>query len=200
MFWERQAPRIHAEWGNSRHDIGVVGRILERYRPASVLDIGCGTGRLFNLYRAHGVREITGVDIAAAALERARSEHPDIATTQVRLQDANFQHVFDLVVSNRVLQHIPPTDIDSVVEKLCASAHFVYLNELSDTDGDPQDHSMVRYDYQRLFGAHGWRMLERGEIGTQTYMLLASPTTSVRPICSALMFGHALLAVVSFAA
>jgi SAM-dependent methyltransferase len=176
LFWERQAPSIYAKWGKSRHDVGVVGRILETYRPASVLDVGCGTGRLFDLYRAQGVREIAGVDIAAAALARAHREHPDISTTQVPLQRAEFPRRFDLIVSNRVLQHIPRTDIDSVVQKLTAAARFIYLNELSDSDGVPDDCSMVRHDYQALFGVHGWRTLERGQIGTQTYLLLAAPT------------------------
>ncbi|MEU9476827.1 class I SAM-dependent methyltransferase [Streptomyces sp. NPDC048191] len=65
----------------------------------SVLDIGCGTGRLLRQARAEGHRgRLTGLDPAAAMLVQARRVRPDVewvlGDTQVRL----WQREFDLVV------------------------------------------------------------------------------------------------------
>jgi SAM-dependent methyltransferase len=176
MFWDRQAPVIHARWGHSREDAGVIARILDICHPTSVLDIGCGTGRLFDIYRDRGVREIQGVDISATALARARIAHPDVPTVHTSLQQADFDRPFDLIVSNRVLQHVSRQEIAAVVHKLCACGRFVYLNELSASDGVPEDFWMVQHDYEQLFNARGWRLLERDFIGTQTYMLFQAGT------------------------
>jgi SAM-dependent methyltransferase len=179
-FWERQARTIHARWGKSREDVAVVGRILETYRPASVLDIGCGTGRLFGTYRQHGVQDITGIDISATALALARREYPDVATVHGPLQTLALPRHFDLILSNRVLQHIPRTDIGMVVERLCAASDRVYVNELSASDGVPEDTFMSKHDYEALFCAHGWQTAERGHIGQQTYLVLERSPAAVR--------------------
>lgn len=194
-FWERQAGVVHARWGRSREDNEVVGRILGTYRPASVLDIGCGTGRLFDVYRQCGVQDIMGVDISAAALEWAHREHPDVATVHLPLQQAAFVRPFDLIISNRVLQHIPRCDIGLVVEKLCTVGQFVYVNELSASDGVPEDCFMVKHDYETLFRAHGWQMSERGHIGRQTYLVFqATPQMGLTKAgADAIGFADALL-------
>lgn len=45
---------------------------------ASVLDVGCGTGRLFELLRAQGYRgDYLGIDLAPSAIKLARQRFPD---------------------------------------------------------------------------------------------------------------------------
>jgi SAM-dependent methyltransferase len=54
-------------------------RLLERVgtvrwdRVERAADLGCGTGRAGTWFRAHGVREIHGVDLTPEMLERARA-------------------------------------------------------------------------------------------------------------------------------
>lgn len=76
---------------------------LAQARPARVLDVGCGDGRLVSLYAAP---EVVCVDSSAAAVEATAARGLD-----ARLADATglpFQDgTFDVVTANHVLYHLP---------------------------------------------------------------------------------------------
>ena len=53
------------EWqGDSaeRSARAVVPLVLERLRPSSVVDVGCGSGAWLKVFRDHGVVDVVGVD------------------------------------------------------------------------------------------------------------------------------------------
>lgn len=62
--------------------------------PQRILDIGCGTGRTTAYLNIMG-HKVTGIDIAALMIEKARTIHPDIDyrvmdATQLDFQDRSF--------------------------------------------------------------------------------------------------------------
>jgi 2-polyprenyl-3-methyl-5-hydroxy-6-metoxy-1,4-benzoquinol methylase len=178
-FWENQAGYIHERWGAGDWDVPVLDRIIQTYRPGSILDIGCGSGRLFGLYLQHGISNILGVDISEEALRLARERYPNVVTRLGRLEDTvRPTEAFDLMISNRVLQHVPTRSIAQVVQQLCSVGRLIYINELSASDNESEEFSMVRHDYERLFAANGWNVLERGTMEDQTYLLIQAPTRS----------------------
>lgn len=75
-----------------------------------VLDLGCGEGAFAAALAGAGARPI-GVDVAAAALERARERHPDLDLRRAApgeplpLEDASV----DLVWASEVLAFVPDT-------------------------------------------------------------------------------------------
>ncbi len=172
LFWERKASAIHAQWGRSyQADFPVLSRIIQACKPASVLDIGCGSGRLFGLYKSFAIGDILGVDVSAEALDLARRDHPDVPTLRAGLEDVALPRSFDLIVSNRVLSGIPKHAIGRLVEQLCRWGRSAYLNELSDSDGAPESFYWLKHDYAELFARCGWHIVERGMIERQTYLL-----------------------------
>lgn len=65
----------------------------------SVLDIGCGTGRLLRQARSEGHRgRLTGLDPAAAMLVQARRDRPDIEWVLGDVRVRHWRAEFDLVV------------------------------------------------------------------------------------------------------
>jgi SAM-dependent methyltransferase len=179
-FWERQASSIHEQWGRGDWDFELLGKIIQTHCVSSILDIGCGSGRLFPLYRRYGINRVLGIDISAEALAIARRDYPDVFAIQARIEEVALTNdSYDLIVSNRVLQHIPTTRINQVVKRLCTAGRLAYLNELSESDGLPQQFFMVRHDYETLFGVHGWQVIERGLLGNQTYLLFRAPRVSL---------------------
>jgi SAM-dependent methyltransferase len=171
-FWEEQAAPIHEQWGHDEHDFHVLSKLFRQHQPKSVLDVGCGSGRLFGLYSEHGINEIVGVDIAETALRLANERFPWVATVQGKVEDLDFSAKrFDLAVCNRVLQHIPPRTIEGAIGKLCTISRLVYVNELTESDQLPEEFFMFRHHYPTLFAAHSFDLLASGAIGRQTYQL-----------------------------
>ncbi|MHA6799485.1 class I SAM-dependent methyltransferase [Bounagaea algeriensis] len=85
-------------------DLAAAGRhihgeadFVRSYAPASVLDAGCGTGRVAIELARHGI-EVVGTDVDASMLATARSQAPHITWVQSDLAELNLQRSFDLVV------------------------------------------------------------------------------------------------------
>ena len=172
QFWESMAEAIHAEWGSERDDYAVLGEVLWRYRPASLLDAGCGSGRLFPLYRQCGIQRVVGTDISERALEIAHAAFPTVDLRHVSLTELDFQdNCFDLCVCNRVLQHVPTAEIREVISHLASISRLIYVNELTHSDNLDQAFFMRQHDYGTLFGNLGLACLESGLVGRQTYFV-----------------------------
>src|ERR671917_2095603 len=69
------------------------------YGPSSVLDAGCGTGRVAIELARRGF-DVVGVDVDRSMLDRARSKSPDVPWIQRDLADPEFDlgRQFDVVV------------------------------------------------------------------------------------------------------
>ncbi|HVT42032.1 MAG TPA: class I SAM-dependent methyltransferase [Acidimicrobiales bacterium] len=91
-------------------DVHGEAALVQHYGPESVLDAGCGTGRVAIELHRRGHR-VVGVDVDPAMLERARSKAPDLEWVQGDLTDEalDLGRTFDVVVlAGNVLIFVPP--------------------------------------------------------------------------------------------
>jgi len=115
-----------------------------------------------------------GIDIPEKALKKAKEMHPDIKTVKVRVEDIDFGYKrFDLAVSNRTLQHITKRNIEKAVKRLCYSCKMIYINELTESDGVPERVVIYKHNYEELFKQNGFKLIEKGRLGKQTWMLFS---------------------------
>lgn len=104
--------------GNATQSSGVVvPLVLEYVRPASVVDVGCGTGGWLAEFRRHGIEDIFGIDgpwVSEDLLEipRERFRVADVA------QPIRETRHFDLVVSLETAEHLPPAAATIFVDSL----------------------------------------------------------------------------------
>ena len=86
-------------------------------RPA-LLDVGCGVGVMHDLLRPL-VTTLSGADLSAGALERARSDHPGI---DYRVQGSDRlpwpDDAFDAILAVCVLHHVPPSERDALLREM----------------------------------------------------------------------------------
>ncbi len=90
-------------------DVHGEAALVDSYRPATVLDAGCGTGRLAIELGRRG-RDVVGVDVDAAMLDTARAKAPAVAWLEADLTDPalDFGRTFDVVVmAGNVLIFVP---------------------------------------------------------------------------------------------
>lgn len=102
------------------------------FKPASVVEFGCGTGRTLAVLQALGV-QVRGVDGSAACLDFV--EMHGGCTLRDRIQIAPLEEPlsmttaaggpFDLVVSVEALEHVRPEGADTAVRTLCAAGEVV---------------------------------------------------------------------------
>jgi len=87
------------------------GFLLEEVRSGDrALDLGCGVGDVTSSLADAGAQPV-GVDVAEAALARARSRHPelDFRLTPIDGPLAFEDNVFDLVWASEVIEHVADT-------------------------------------------------------------------------------------------
>lgn len=163
----------------------VLSMVMDKYKPSSILDVGCGPGRYFRLYHEKNIKDVVGIDISGKALKLANKNFPDVETIKMKVEDIEFEHKrFDLAISNRALQHIPKKNIDAAIEKICYSSNLVYLNELTDSDGVSESKMMLKHDYEKIFERNGFMLKEKGyiepteikgrKIGRQTWLFFSA--------------------------
>jgi len=103
---------------------------LGKFQPKRLLDIGCGSGRLFSLYKELMVPEVIGIDISPRAISKVKP-YPNYSAQVMKVEDLNFPpNYFDAAISNAVLRHIPPgTKIAQAISNISEQCKSVLLRE-----------------------------------------------------------------------
>jgi SAM-dependent methyltransferase len=86
-----------AQLAATGRDVHGEANFLSSLGPASVLDAGCGTGRIA-LELARRGQDVVGVDVDESMLEVARGQRPDLPWVGADLVDVHLGRTFDLVV------------------------------------------------------------------------------------------------------
>jgi SAM-dependent methyltransferase len=121
---------LRAFFASGEADIAHIFGLIARsdFAPKSVLDFGCGVGRL-SLALTKRAGRVAGVDVAPSMLRIARENVPD-ATFSSTIPDERF----DLIVSLIVFQHIPVVRGEALLDELLdhladggvAALHFTF--------------------------------------------------------------------------
>jgi SAM-dependent methyltransferase len=144
---------------------GFADAVLRFCRPASVVDVGCGDGKLLAALRARSAMlPILGVDSSRAALGRAVAAgvpvaHYDLASTRgVDVQPLRAQIAgFDLVVSLETAEHLPPWAAASFVETLTRARTVVFSAAQPDQGGTLHMNERPPEYWRARFAARGFR-------------------------------------------
>lgn len=109
-------------------------RIIEKYAPKTVLDMGCAFGYLVSALRNKGVQAY-GIDISEYALSQADEKIKPYVKVMSALDELpdNFPKKYDLVVSIEMIEHLYADDGLKVIKKMTEYADRILL---SSTDSD----------------------------------------------------------------
>jgi len=100
-----------------------------RFEPESVLDAGCGTGRVAIELARRGV-DVVGVDLDESMLAAARTKAPDLAWITADLLAVDLGRTFDLVVlpGNVMIFLAPGTEtavVANVARHVAPDGHLI---------------------------------------------------------------------------
>jgi len=134
--------------------------VAELAQPASVIDVGCGTGAWLARWQAHGVRDVLGldgdyVDLDALHIDRVFFQAADLE------QPPTIGRTFDLAMSVEVAEHLSPDAADGFVHFLTGLAPVVLFSAAPPGQGGV-DHINEQWPayWARSFAAHGYRAFD----------------------------------------
>jgi ubiquinone/menaquinone biosynthesis C-methylase UbiE len=134
------------------------------YRPTSVLEVGCGYGKLLRALRHCTSVPLVGVDFSTTQLDRAGSflgDQEDIEVvlacgTRLPFPDRSF----DMVVTSAVILHNPPPAAQRIRREIVRVARrFAAHNEETS-----QSYNRFGYDTAAWYRGYGISLLEVGPI------------------------------------
>lgn len=112
------SPAYYAELGSNKVSKSLV-TLFDYYssEDASILELGCSSGRHLAHLHESGFEDLTGIDINEASFEVMAAVYPDLADAGTfhagaleRLVPGFADDSFDLVYSAETLQHVHPDD------------------------------------------------------------------------------------------
>ncbi len=89
--------------------------------PKSVLDVGCGDGRLLSeIGRTKTPPSLTGIDYSTSSIALAKGLNHNIPITfqVIDLLEEDFNETFEMVSLIEVLEHIEPTQLTTFIHKV----------------------------------------------------------------------------------
>ena len=151
-------PRFFA-WGLDRTRTSaetIVPLVIERVRPRSVVDLGCGTGVWLEAFARHGIEDYVGVD--GDWVPRDELRIPAERFVPARLdRPLDLGRRFDLAVTLEVAEHLPEHRADVFVRNVVQHAPCVLFSAAIPHQGGT-DHVNEQWpDYwAERFAAHGY--------------------------------------------
>jgi len=156
----QEARSLRAEW---------IAERLAAYRPTSILEVGCGYGKLLEALRSRLVdTPLVGVDFSPTQLARAgrflRRGH-DALLILSRGERLPFpDQCFDMVVTSAVILHNPPEAAGRIRRELIrVGRRFAAHNEETDSS-----YNRYGYDTAAWYRARGVVLAESGPIPMDT--------------------------------
>ncbi|HEX2048934.1 MAG TPA: class I SAM-dependent methyltransferase [Acidimicrobiales bacterium] len=120
--WLSEAGGRSAGYDRRWEELAAAGRnvhgeadFVEALGPRSVLDAGCGTGRVAIELARRGI-DVVGVDVDPSMLDVARSKQPNLPWVLADLSQVDLDRTFDVVVlaGNVMIFLAPGTEADVV--------------------------------------------------------------------------------------
>ena len=127
-------------------------KYLEEIEFNSVLELGCGFGRITQLFAMMYIEDYTGVDVSTEQLNHAKefSQYKFIESDILPLQ---LDRKFDLVIAVEVLMHQTPDKIQSIIDKMksLSKKHVIDVDYYANEGVWLEPHNF-KHDYYGLYG------------------------------------------------
>jgi len=98
--------------------------IVAYFKPASILDVGCGGGALLQSLKSRGVRGL-GLEYSEPALQMCRARELMAVKFDLERDEWTRNETFDVAVSTEVAGHLPEDCADRLVGLLCRAANTI---------------------------------------------------------------------------
>lgn len=168
MYWEKRGVHYPKEIrGRLRFRLIVTSRqkkilrnLLDQIKPSSLLVVGCGAGRMFDIYQ--NIEKVVGVDFSSTMLIHAerlvnRKGYNNISLCQMDAEALGFpSYSFDIVLTCEVLLHVPYNKIEKFISEITrVSSRYVvsleYFEEITEEKRRKLASHCFLHNYPKMF-------------------------------------------------
>lgn len=151
LYWAYRAKDLYKTYGQREDSFDALIKTVELTHPQRILEIGCGNGRILELFSRLGIESV-GQDISPAALELAQARQlSHVTLTDTPAVELDYPDgYFDLVISNRVLQHVREADARAMLAAMARMGKHLYINELRLETPFKENFYQHKHDYTAI--------------------------------------------------
>jgi SAM-dependent methyltransferase len=143
--------------GAARSAVAIADSVISDWAPATLVDVGCGTGAMLSEFAKRGVR-VHGLEYADAGLAACRER--GLSVTKLDIANSNEAKIgaFECALSMEVAEHIEEKDADRYVDLLCAlSPRIVLTAAPPGQQGTDHVNEQPQFYWIKKFNGRGYR-------------------------------------------
>jgi SAM-dependent methyltransferase len=161
-YWNRRS----GNYDSPEPDVfgrNITASYIRKLKPQSLVEVGCGTGQLFPLYK--DIPRVVGCDWTDGMLgqSRKRLERHDIRNVTLKKLDITKDHLkekFDLALTRTVLMHIPEEVVAEACKNLAVMSDTVLLFEFYDPNAPALEWHCFHHEYPLYMRPLGYEIAE----------------------------------------
>ncbi len=134
----------------------MVPTLIELFEPASVLDVGCGTGAWLQAFVENGVSDVIGIDGDYVARADLRIGEERFVPADLEVLPP-LERRFDLAISLEAAHYAAQSAARSIVATLCAADVVYFSAAVPGQPGGPGHNLQWPAYWSELFAEHGYR-------------------------------------------
>lgn len=106
--------------------IKIIEKVLEIFKPNSIIDLGCGTGESLNFFIEKEINDVVGIEGSNIAIKKAKNK---IFIKKFNLnQKLNLNKKFDILWSFEFVEHIHPKYIDNLIYTITTHSDNIIIS------------------------------------------------------------------------
>lgn len=147
----------------------ILASYIRKYRPKSLVEVGCGTGQLLPIYAGQyggvTIPRVVGADwtdgmLSKSKLRIERHEYDNIELKKLNIVTDALPEKFDVAVTRTVLMHISEEDIENACKHLTEMADRLFLFEFYDPLAPRLEWHNFHHEYPLILRKFGFEIEE----------------------------------------
>ncbi len=140
----------------------IVPYIIEKLKPKSVVDVGCGIGTFLKVFNDFGVKDYLGIDGEWVNIQLLNKYIEENNFKVLNLEEEfQLERKFDLAISLEVAEHLKPDSADIFVRNLVKLSDVIVFSAAFPGQGG-QNHLNEQWPtyWAEKFNQHGYAFLD----------------------------------------
>ena len=152
---------LHEESTHNLESPGlIVPYLIEKFKPGSVVDVGCGIGTFLKVFKQSGVREVLGIDGKWVDRNKLMIDQGEFLETDLEVP-IRLGKSYDLVLCLEVAEHLSENAADNIVDSLTGLGKKIVFSAATKYQGGQNHINEQEFSYwKKKFEARGYKVID----------------------------------------